>query len=139
MSFRHTPLAWRLRLCSTSRQSALVKQLAVTQLVPPQTHVQPAGKGRLTAKDGGYYEGAWEAGERMRGREVSADARGVYDGEWRDGLRHGEGVQHRDGLSTYTGAARHAAPASSACGLLSSLLGTTFVICSLQGMAVLRP
>jgi len=63
-----------------------------------------AGKGRLTGADGGYYEGAWEAGERTRGREVSADAACVYDGEWRSGQRHGQGVLHQAGLSTYTGA-----------------------------------
>jgi len=65
----------------------------------------PAGKGRLSAKDGGYYEGAWAAGERVRGREVSADGRWEYDGEWRGGQRQGQGVLHQTGLSTYKGAA----------------------------------
>lgn len=76
-------------------------------MIPASTHHNLhhfAGKGRLTAEDGGYYEGAWEGGERARGREVSADGRSVYDGAWRSALRHGQGVQHQDGLSTYTGA-----------------------------------
>lgn len=65
----------------------------------------PAGKGRMSAKDGGYYEGAWAAGERVRGREVSADGRWEYDGEWHGGQRQGQGVLHQTGLSTYKGAA----------------------------------
>ena len=62
-----------------------------------------AGQGRCTHADGSYYEGHWAAGERVRGRLMSADGSTAYTGDWKGSARHGQGVQFHKGLFKYTG------------------------------------
>lgn len=62
-----------------------------------------AGNGRLTFRDGSYYEGSWEEGKRLHGKWLSPDKKSEYQGEWADDKRHGTGTLHVQGLLQYTG------------------------------------
>ena len=64
-----------------------------------------AGSGRLTLRDGSYYEGSWKDGLRKHGKWVSADRKQEYRGDWVEDRRHGTGTLHIQGLLQYTGKA----------------------------------
>ncbi|GFR53186.1 hypothetical protein Agub_g15934, partial [Astrephomene gubernaculifera] len=56
-------------------------------------HNQLTGKGVYTWPSGAVYEGAVVRGRREgRGRLSFTKSASVYEGEWRDGMRHGQGV-----------------------------------------------
>lgn len=61
------------------------------------------GKGKYTYSNGDTYEGEWkEDKEEGTGKYVTSDASCEYTGEWRNGMKHGKGVQQvTDG--TYDG------------------------------------
>lgn len=67
-----------------------------------------AGNGRLTLKDGSFYEGSWKEGQRKHGKWVSADRKEEYRGDWLEDKRHGTGTVHIQGLLQYTGEISHA-------------------------------
>ena len=62
-----------------------------------------AGNGRLTFKDGSYYEGSWKEGDRVHGKWISSDKKQEFRGDWQQDMRHGTGALHIQGLLQYTG------------------------------------
>ena len=58
------------------------------------------GTGRISFPDGGEYEGEVAAGYRKgeygkrhgQGKMVWVDAEQTYEGEWQNGIQHGEGT-----------------------------------------------
>ena len=50
----------------------------------------PHGEGKMIYKDGSEYNGSWLFG-KLHGKGVLEYNDGIYDGEFKDGLRHGRG------------------------------------------------
>eukprot|EP01031_Cornospumella_fuschlensis_P035517 gene35517-43059_t len=72
------------------------------------------GFGTMTYKSGTVYEGAWNAGRKLRGRQIFRDAGfegDVYEGDWGEcegcggelGRHTGEGLAHGQGVYRYAG------------------------------------
>ncbi|WOL18197.1 protein ACCUMULATION AND REPLICATION OF CHLOROPLASTS 3 isoform X2 [Canna indica] len=51
----------------------------------------PEGKGRLTFKDGSFYDGMWRNGKRCGIGTLYYSNGDVFQGSWRDDLMHGKG------------------------------------------------
>jgi hypothetical protein len=63
---------------------------------------QPHGKGEATFPDGSSYDGEWRNGIK-HGRGVHATSTGKYNGGWRMGVHHGHGVYKSAERTSYDG------------------------------------
>jgi hypothetical protein len=50
------------------------------------------GRGAITLRDGGEYDGGWQQGRMHGAGAYTWPDLSRYEGEWRDGLRHGTGT-----------------------------------------------
>jgi hypothetical protein len=60
-------------------------------------------EGRLTYTDGSVFEGLHVKGLLLRGKMTYGDGSSVYEGEWRNGKRHGRGICIFSDGSVYEG------------------------------------
>ncbi|XP_057841812.2 protein ACCUMULATION AND REPLICATION OF CHLOROPLASTS 3, chloroplastic isoform X2 [Cryptomeria japonica] len=57
----------------------------------------PEGKGRLSYKDGSFYDGIWKHGKRCGTGAFYYSSGDMFQGYWRDDLMHGKGKANGEG------------------------------------------